>query len=163
MGALEVLYLPIAISGSGKTTLRKELLKDDPAICVVSPDDIRKRFLHSETTGIYHLEEIEPIIWEEAYDNLKAVMRSGLPVYFDATNLVREFRKDLFDMAREFEYSVVVYDFNCSLSLALKRNKQRKRHVEEEVIHRQYETKESILKSELHGLEWKLKGIKCRD
>lgn len=136
------LFLPIGIPGSGKTHLRKKLLHTITSLQVISPDDIRKKVFASDATGIYFLEEREPEIWNEVFLQYFSTLLTGLPIYFDATNLTSSNREKIIRMARDKGYQIQIYWFQIPFWLASYYNCNRKAIVPYDVLKKMYSLKE---------------------
>lgn len=137
-----VFIMPIGIPASGKTKIRKDYLKRQPHLKVISPDDIRARLFNAGVTSIYHDPEQEDTVWGLAFIELYRALNSGDPVYFDATNLHASYRDQLIEKARQADYYIIACYFKIPLWLALLRNKNREVVVPDDVIKRMYKSLE---------------------
>jgi predicted kinase len=63
---------------------------------VISTDDIRRREF-----GVQYDQQLEPAVWQLAYERLEEYIRSGKDVCFDATNTTRGRRKPLIELAKK--------------------------------------------------------------
>ena len=144
----KVLFIPVGIAGSGKTTFRKFLLEKYPQLKVVSPDEIRFRLLDFEHTGCSFKAEIEPQVWEEAYNELRVLLSNHKTVFFDATNLSTDRRKPLIVMEKEYKYVVHIHELFINPLLAYLRGVKRGREVPLDVIEKMWNNKDSIKSEE---------------
>lgn len=133
---LSILFLPIGLPGSGKTQLRKEFIKYYEPFHVISPDDIRFKYLNSEETKIYYEELTEPQIWKEVDRQYLKALNTGHPIFFDATNLYHYRRERFIDTAKENGYLIAFYWIQIPFWLTDMRNNNRERKVPLEVMKR---------------------------
>jgi predicted kinase len=98
---------------------------------VISTDDIRRREF-----GVQYDQQLEPAVWQLAYERLEEYIRSGKDVCFDATNTTRGRRKPLIELAKKYGAGVEGVVFLQELDVLIKRNRSRPpgKKVPEEVI-----------------------------
>jgi predicted kinase len=98
---------------------------------VISTDDIRRREF-----GVQYDQQLEPAVWQLAYERLEKYIRSGKDVCFDATNTTRGRRKPLIELAKKYGAGVEGVVFLQELDVLIKRNRSRPpgKKVPEEVI-----------------------------
>jgi len=99
-----MLITTIGISGSGKSTLIRNLVRDDPALEVVCPDELRR-----EVTGSVSDQSQNERVFKIAYQRTFERLLAGRHVAFDATNLDIRSLEQLKSIAVECETSLKVY------------------------------------------------------
>jgi len=144
----QTLYLPVGIAGSGKSTLRECLIRRFPTIKIVSPDEIRFELLDFKNSKKAFDPEIEPKVWEKAYNQLKVCLNSKEPIIFDATNLSYSRRKSVIDIAKSKQYLIHIHEFFINPTLAYIRTITRGREVPLDVIQSQFNAKDTIKSEE---------------
>lgn len=91
-----VLAIMIGISGSGKTTIAREI--EGRGFKRICPDDIRLEF-----TGNISDQSQNGRVWKEAHERLRETIASGVPVVFDSIGTTRKTRRQLQEIAAEFD------------------------------------------------------------
>lgn len=126
------LITPIGPPAAGKTALRQWLLERGfPASGVVSPDDYR-----TILTGDQANQTANGIAFDICDKITNERLKRDQDVYFDATNLTRSRRDELFNIAVGRDAAVIVVLFNTSPGECLKRNVQRLHPVPDDVMRR---------------------------
>ncbi|MEA5575614.1 AAA family ATPase [Anabaena sp. UHCC 0451] len=128
------LLLLIGLPGSGKSTLAKQLLTECPQMRLISTDAIRGQLFGSEATQGSWL-----LIWQEIERQFQQATSISIPTIFDATNAQRKQRREMVELARHIGFTHITgLWLKTPVWLCLARNKQRNRHVPEEVILRMH-------------------------
>ena len=132
-------YILIGTPASGKTTWVKNQAFTAEDTTVVSMDDIRK-----ELTGDTTCQDFNYEVAKEAHRRFEEALNDHTPIIvWDATSVLRKYRKKLRDMVwnakynrnnKDFTYEIIGVYFNIPLEIALERNKNRDRVVPEHVI-----------------------------
>lgn len=127
---MPTLIVLIGLPGCGKSTYAAK--KKEAGLIVISPDEIRE-----ELTGDMSDQSRNREVFSLAHKRTKEALRHGGSVVFDATNLTRRARNDLLSCIPDRHNTYVEYVlFRIPLEECLKRNRQRTRHVPEDVIRR---------------------------
>lgn len=127
---MPTLTVLIGLPGCGKSTYAKK--KKEAGLTVISPDEIRE-----ELTGDMSDQSRNREVFSLAHKRTREALRLGGSVVFDATNLTRKARNDLLSYIPDRHNTYVEYVlFRVPLEECLKRNRQRTRHVPEDVIRR---------------------------
>lgn len=122
------LLLLIGLPGSGKSTLAKRCVHRRVAHCVVSTDAIRQQLFGDEAvqSGWLHVQA-------EVERQLRSAM--GLFVIYDATNVVRRYRRQAIALVHQVGFSELYgLWLDTPLDLCLERNRNRGRVVPDDVI-----------------------------
>jgi len=126
-------WITIGCPGSGKSTWSKALVKKDPNIVRVCPDDCRRAI-----GGDSNNQSVSYSAFCMAKDQIRKALADGKSVVFDATNMSRKARKDFINMARGSGVKVIAVVFECDKATLLARNAKRGaeggRNVSEAVI-----------------------------
>jgi predicted kinase len=132
----KILSLLIGLPGSGKSTYAKTIATINPAIHIISPDEIRFQMLDYEHTGIDYDPNIEPQVWDQVKSEVRQCLRdiNISECILDATNTKKDLRKDFIDIARQFHAKTKAYVFPPNIAVAKQRNLLRERNVPEKVI-----------------------------
>jgi len=136
---IKELIIPIGPAGCGKSSYYKKFYSNYFLVC---PDLIRFRILDSENTKIYFSYEIEPEVWNEAYQIYDEALNKNYNIFFDSTNLTLKYRYPLVAKALKKSYFIHIIYFKIPIEIILERNLQRERKVREEVIKEQYKNLE---------------------
>lgn len=131
------LYTMVGLPGSGKSTwagARSDCV-------VVSSDAIR-----GELFGDEREQRDGALVFETAYQRIAEALNEGRTVIFDATNLKRRSRAEIFRRFPDAEH-IAVY-INTPFPLCKERNKNRARQVPVSVIRRMFYQLESPTKEE---------------
>jgi len=116
---------------AGKTTWRDTHLPDHTPICL---DDLR-----ASITGDPANQSRNDAVHRAATARLKAALRRGESVVWDATNLRRDFRDAVTGLGFAYNALVTLVTFHVPLDLARARNAQRERHVPEPLLERLFD------------------------
>lgn len=122
------------LPASGKTTLAKAWVAEDTANRArVNKDDLR-RLMHD---GVYLGRDTENTINMIRDNMIRKLLRKGISVVNDDTNLPQSVARDLARIGREVGATIEVLDMtNVSAEVCLERDKNREHSVGEEVIRR---------------------------
>ncbi|WP_088187858.1 ATP-binding protein [Desulfosporosinus sp. FKA] len=126
------LYILIGIPCAGKSTYADSFVLDKPNFRIVSSDEIRKLM-----TGTYRFSlDSNREVFETAKNIIHRKLESGSDVIFDATNINKDHRISVIDIAKRNNSIAVAVVFKTPLSICLIRNAQRnsERRVPEDVI-----------------------------
>lgn len=127
-----VLYVLCGISGSGKSTAI-EMLKDEKSI-IISLDEIRKNYKQNNSNR----REIEGKVKQEAKFQLKKALNENATIFYDATNLRKDFRKIVCDLGQDYKAQVCLLFVQEKISECIKSDKIRtSRTIGEDVIENQ--------------------------
>lgn len=129
-----IFIIMVGPPGSGKTTVAKQLASEYDFVRV-SPDEIRKE-LTGDTTDQTRNNEVFGVVYSE----LEELLESGKNVVYDATNCRGAYRYKILDVTRDLAYKIICICATTSIGECLDRNKERDRHVPEDVIERMYFT-----------------------
>lgn len=119
------LYTMVGVPGSGKSTFAAS----HPECMVVSTDTIRKELFGDESE-----QKNGALVFEIAYARLAQAVALGHDAIFDATNVKRKSRAELFKRFPNVEHVAVFV--NTPFPVCKKRNNQRERRVPVSVIKR---------------------------
>lgn len=107
------LILPIGISGSGKSYIYNKDYKD----CVqVSPDLIRE-----ELTGDISNQSKNKEVFKLAFERVDEYLNKGLDVFFDATNVNKNQRKNFTDKYKDTDVEVIYVILPADIDLSWER------------------------------------------
>lgn len=129
------LVLVCGPSGAGKTHWIAANLAD---YHVVSLDDIREQL-----SGDRRNQKIQGQVLQEAKSRLKHHLRSHDKVVWDATNLRKDYRKQICDFAYAYQALVTLVVFQKPESAFFKGNRER-----------EYAVPESVLQDQINSMEW---------
>ena len=90
------LIVLVGIPGSGKSTYAKKLMEQDPTLVYLSSDQIRKELYGSEA-----IVGDKNKVFRVLHARTKQYLSDGQSVIFDATNLTRKSRRNVFADARQ--------------------------------------------------------------
>jgi len=130
------------LPASGKDYTIKAKYGDMP---VVSLDQIRKRM------GAKHGEEEGEVV-NIGREDCKVLMREGKNFVFNATNTIKDMRKNWIDLFRKYGYRIETYYIERPLLDLLERNKKRDNPVPEEIILEKFEKLDVPTLLECHSL-----------
>ncbi|GIH11799.1 hypothetical protein Rhe02_98660 [Rhizocola hellebori] len=109
------------LPGCGKTTLARRWVAAAPGRARISRDDLRA-MLHHGPRG----EQTEKQVTDAAHAAAKILLRQGISVIFDETNLPEAHYQQLLDLAREEAANPVTVDLrHVPLAVCLRRNASR--------------------------------------
>lgn len=133
MGKNNCLFILVGMSASGKTTYCENQLIQTKNLIRVSRDEYRYMW-RNEGVVVPQLEELITIRVEQ---DITDFLNKNYNVIYDATNLNLKYLNELVEKYKILsEIKFVI--FNVDLEECIKRDKQRKRRVGEEVIKKQH-------------------------
>ncbi len=128
------LYIAIGISGQGKSTVASQMEMENSSIVRVSSDEIREELLGADY--VYQPSDNRRV-FQVMNEKVKEALKEGYSVFYDATNLRKNYRKDLIEEMLPYTDRVVALVFPVDIEKAQARNAQRtKGIVPKEVISR---------------------------
>lgn len=113
------LYILIGVPGVGKSTIANKL-KNKNTIHL-SSDNIREEYIENIEDYQKHNAKVFEIMNNKTFELLK----EGKNVIYDATNLSRKKRKNLYNQAKKYDTEVIAYCILKPLKTVLKQNNQR--------------------------------------
>ncbi len=126
------LWIVSGIPGSGKSTWISTFIATATSpIVIVSTDELRAELLGDATEQGANLK-----IFKIAHSRVRAALRAGKSVMFDATNLLKKHRSQVWRIGRACGARSIAVVLATPLSEALRRNQTRSRQVPEAVIAR---------------------------
>jgi predicted kinase len=135
-------YLMCGIPGAGKDTwIRKNL----PNLSVISLDAIRKEL------KIDFKDEQGKVI-QTALERAKGFLRKKENFVWNATNITRQVRQKLIDLAATYRAKITIVYLDVNLDLALQQNREREMMIKESVIANFFRRLEIPDLSECHHL-----------
>lgn len=128
------LYIAIGISGQGKSTVANQMEMEDSSIVRVSSDEIREELLGADY--VYQPSDNRRV-FQVMNKKVKETLKEGYSVFYDATNLRKDFREDLIHEMLPYTDRIVALYFPVDIEKAQERNAKRtKRMVPSDVIAR---------------------------
>ena len=127
---MKTAYVMVGVPGSGKSTYAESL-----GLKIISSDAIRERDYAHLTNSELHTPQVNKEVFEKAWNEMKECNTSFV---FDATNLNRKKRINLYRYLKALGYLVEINIVIEPLSVILKQNKMRKRRVPVSVIKKMY-------------------------
>ena len=125
-----ILFVTIGLPASGKSTWAKDCQDQDfKNIIIVSTDRIRAHLYGDE-----RIQGDGNDVFDRAYSILKVVGENGYNAIFDATNLMKKYRKRIFKELREFYDHIFAVYFDVPTQECIERDEKRERKVGEDVI-----------------------------
>ncbi|MBI4749796.1 MAG: AAA family ATPase [Acidobacteria bacterium] len=126
------LWVVSGIPGSGKSTWISTFTATATSpIVIVSTDDLRAELLGDATDQGANLK-----IFKTAHSRVRRALRAGISVIFDATNLLKKHRSQVWRIGRTCGARSIAVVLATPFSEALRRNQTRSRQVPEAVIAR---------------------------
>ncbi len=135
-------------SGSGKSTWAREWAADQGA------ELIRLDALRAQLRGKEGDQRANGQVIQLAREQLKAGLRAGKPVVWDATSLRREHRAAVLDTARRYGAHTTLAVMHVGWSVAAERNKGRTESVPEAALARQRQGVQYPEVDEAHRVLW---------
>ena len=124
------LFVTIGLPASGKSTWAKDYQsKGFNDTIIVSTDRIRAHLYGDE-----RIQGDGNDVFNRAYSILKVIGENGYIAIFDATNLMKKYRKRIFKELREFYDSISAVYFDVPTQVCIERDERRERKVGEDVI-----------------------------
>jgi predicted kinase len=124
------LFVTIGLPASGKSTWAKDYQGTDfKDTIIVSTDRIRAHLYGDE-----RIQGDGNDVFNRAYSILKVVGENGYNAVFDATNLMKKYRKRIFKELREFYDHISAVYFDVPTQECVERDEKRERKVGEDVI-----------------------------
>lgn len=124
------LFVTIGLPASGKSTWAKDYQsKGFNDTIIVSTDRIRAHLYGDE-----RIQGDGNDVFNRAYSILKVIGENGYIAIFDATNLMKKYRKRIFKELRDFYDSISAVYFDVPTQVCIERDEKRERKVGEDVI-----------------------------
>jgi predicted kinase len=98
-----VLVVMVGLPGSGKSTLARAIAPALPAV-VVESDMVRKTLFNPPT----HSGQESQLVHRVAHAVIRRLLRRGIPVVSDATNLIEFHREFLYQIAQQSEAALLL-------------------------------------------------------
>lgn len=128
-------WILIGAPGSGKSTWGTDLVKNDPTIVRLCPDEFRAKFGTGEDD-----QSVSAIAFNATRQGMRDALKNNRDVVIDACNMYRKARKDFTDIAKEFNAKTIAVVFEADKPTLIARNALRGskggRVVPEDVIDR---------------------------
>lgn len=131
---MPILTIMCGPAGCGKSTYALGIKRDTDAI-IISSDKLRGIIGKDEND-----QSVSGIVFGTMRSMAEYLLKDGLSVIIDATNITPKSRKDFIEIGRRLKVRIIAYHFNFPLSLIKEQNLKRERQVPEEVIDRMFST-----------------------
>jgi len=141
---MATVYMMIGLPASGKSTKAKEIAEEE-GILVVSHDDIRRQLFGRYDA--FSPEENEKV-FGAVRNKMRFYLKNGVSFVHDATNTRRRDRKRLIRFYKCYNVEIIGVVMLTPLEKCIKGNKERDRHVPEDIILRMYECFDFTLERE---------------
>lgn len=99
-----MIIFSVGISGCGKSAYGEKLKNKIGNLEIVCPDDIRKEILGDVNKNNYNVFKI-------ANERIIEAIKNNKVVYYSATNLTKKNRKNILEIAKEYDQEVVAVVF----------------------------------------------------
>ena len=132
------LIVLVGMPGSGKTTFAKNVLEDEDVV-IISSDEIRLRLTGDESDQSQNDE-----VFRIYYREIRNYLLDGRNVVADSTNLRRQDRERLRQIAKDAASETHLIIFNNGIQATI-RNSQRERKVPDHTVLRMAERLQSTL------------------
>jgi len=125
------LIVMVGISGSGKSTIAKSM--EDNNTVILSADKIRETLYGNDA-----IQGNGDLVFNILFKQIHVAFNMGYNVIIDNTNVTREARKYLLDIAKKYSAFPMAILIDCSVDRAMRNQEKRERKVPLEVVQRQY-------------------------
>lgn len=146
-------WILIGAPGSGKSTWGQELVKNNPNIVRLCPDEFRAKFGWGEGD-----QSVSAQAFSATRQGMRDALTSNKDVVIDACSMYRKARKDFILIAKEFNAKTIAVVFEADKPTLIARNQFRGsnggRVVPEEVIDRMLEKYERPNELEFNCVEF---------
>lgn len=147
------LLIPIGASGSGKTTLANRIVPQYTAT-VFSRDNLYVEWYHPDYREAVKMVFADPKFDSRMHAEFNKVVKTGVNIYLDNTNLSRKRRRPFIEAARKNGYTIYGYLMPISLQTLLDRQQSRgDKNVPESAIRQQYNALQVPLYGEFDHIE----------
>lgn len=135
---VQVVNVMVGVAGSGKSTVVEKILAENPSCStmVVCPDLIREEFCDGNRSD----QTKNHLVWPEAYRRVREHLARGYDVIFDATMLNPKKRKDLVEIAKEFDAYLFAHVVEKPLDVILAQNANRQWKVPEHIVRNMFDS-----------------------
>ncbi len=133
------LYITVGASSTGKSSWAEQKIKETDNIVNINRDDIR--FANNKDAGWseYEYTKSNELRVSKIVDEMfEQAVKDGKDVIMSNNNLTNSYRNNLIKKGKAFGYTIICVLFETSLHTLLKRNKVRKRQLDESVIKTQH-------------------------
>lgn len=131
--AIPTIYVMVGLPASGKTTYANMLCKENPDIIIHSSDKLREELYGDITTQEHNAD-----IFVELHKRIKHDLSVGKNVIYDATNISKKRRRAFLSELKNIKCKKICVCMATPYECCLDYNKERNRHVPEDVIKRMY-------------------------
>ena len=146
-------WILIGAPGSGKSTWGLELVKDNPNVVRLCPDEFRAKFGWGEGD-----QSVSAQAFSATRQGMRDALTSGKDVVIDACSMYRKARKDFIGIAKEFNAKTIAVVFEADKPTLVARNQLRGntggRVVPEDVIDRMLARYERPNELEFNAIEF---------
>jgi ABC-type dipeptide/oligopeptide/nickel transport system ATPase component len=96
--AMTEFYMTCGLSGSGKSTWARKFKEANENFAIIESDEYRIRLFNNEQT-----KEVNIKLFDIIHDDIISILKDGVNVIFDATNLSYKHRKELLNKLEKLE------------------------------------------------------------
>lgn len=147
------LLMPIGASGAGKSTLAKKIVPQYDAT-VFSRDQLYLEWYDSDYTEAVKKVFADPKFDSRMHAEFYKLVKTGVNIYLDNTNLSRKRRRPFIDFARKNGYAIRGYLMPITLQTLLDRQASRgDKNVPESAVRQQYNALQVPLYGEFDRIE----------